>query len=117
MENLDPMGIHTGESIVIAPSQTLNNEEYYRLRQCALKIIRHLGIVGECNIQHLALEVVQEPGALHIISVVDLLRSCGSVAGLFLNSPPWQAIPLKPSILGDSWTTSSEQLRFIADIM
>jgi len=52
MENLDPMGIHTGESIVIAPSQTLNNEEYYRLRQCALKIIRHLGIVGECNIQY-----------------------------------------------------------------
>lgn len=43
MENFDPMGVHTGESIVIAPSQTLNNEEYYRLRQCALKIIRHLG--------------------------------------------------------------------------
>jgi len=52
MENFDPMGVHTGESIVIAPSQTLNNEEYYRLRQCALKIIRHLGIVGECNIQY-----------------------------------------------------------------
>lgn len=43
MENFDPMGVHTGESIVIAPSQTLNNEEYYKLRQCALKIIRHLG--------------------------------------------------------------------------
>lgn len=43
MENFDPMGVHTGESIVIAPSQTLNNDEYYRLRQCALKIIRHLG--------------------------------------------------------------------------
>eukprot|EP00435_Cladocopium_sp_Y103_P035220 s1158_g9.t1 len=52
MENFDPMGIHTGESIVIAPSQTLTNSEYYRLRQCALKIIRHLGIVGECNIQY-----------------------------------------------------------------
>ncbi|CAK8991033.1 unnamed protein product [Durusdinium trenchii] len=52
MENFDPMGVHTGESIVIAPSQTLNNEEYYRLRQCALKIIRHLGVVGECNIQY-----------------------------------------------------------------
>eukprot|EP00439_Symbiodinium_sp_Y106_P070103 s3034_g12.t1 len=52
MENFDPMGVHTGESIVIAPSQTLTNAEYYRLRQCALKVIRHLGIVGECNIQY-----------------------------------------------------------------
>merc|ERR1719422_2698597 len=52
MENFDPMGIHTGESIVIAPSQTLTNSEYYRLRACALKVIRHLGVVGECNIQY-----------------------------------------------------------------
>ncbi|MGZ5556192.1 MAG: ATP-binding protein, partial [Candidatus Aminicenantales bacterium] len=52
MENFDPMGIHTGESIVIAPSQTLTNEEYHRLREIAVKAIRHLGIVGECNIQY-----------------------------------------------------------------
>ena len=52
MENFDPMGIHTGESIVIAPSQTLTNEEYHRLRAVAIKAIRHLGIVGECNIQY-----------------------------------------------------------------
>lgn len=52
MENLDPLGIHTGESIVIAPSQTLNNHEYQKLRNIALKVIRHLGIVGECNIQY-----------------------------------------------------------------
>jgi carbamoyl-phosphate synthase small subunit len=52
MENFDPMGIHTGDSIVIAPSQTLTNEEYYRLRECALKVVRHLGVVGECNIQY-----------------------------------------------------------------
>ena len=52
MENLDPLGIHTGESIVIAPSQTLNNHEYQKLRNIALKTIRHLGIVGECNIQY-----------------------------------------------------------------
>jgi len=52
MENFDPMGIHTGDSIVVAPSQTLTNSEYYRLRECALKVIRHLGIVGECNIQY-----------------------------------------------------------------
>src|SRR5512133_2463745 len=51
MENLDPMGIHTGESIVVAPSQTLNDEEYQLLRSVAIKTIRHLGIVGECNIQ------------------------------------------------------------------
>jgi carbamoyl-phosphate synthase large subunit len=52
MENIDPMGIHTGESIVVAPSQTLNNFEYHGLRQIALKVIRHLGVVGECNIQY-----------------------------------------------------------------
>ncbi|MBU1017449.1 carbamoyl-phosphate synthase (glutamine-hydrolyzing) large subunit [Patescibacteria group bacterium] len=52
MENFDPLGIHTGESIVIAPSQTLTNHEYQKLRNIALKTIRHLGIVGECNIQY-----------------------------------------------------------------
>ena len=52
MENFDPMGVHTGESIVIAPSQTLTNREYHMLREVALKTIRHLGIVGECNIQY-----------------------------------------------------------------
>ncbi len=52
MENLDPMGIHTGESIVVAPSQTLNNEEYNMLREIAIRVVRHLGIVGECNIQY-----------------------------------------------------------------
>lgn len=51
MENFDPMGIHTGESIVIAPSQTLTNHEYHKLRDISIKVIRHLGIVGECNIQ------------------------------------------------------------------
>ncbi len=52
MENVDPLGIHTGESIVIAPSQTLDNEDYQMLRSIALRVIRHLGIVGECNIQY-----------------------------------------------------------------
>jgi len=52
MENFDPLGIHTGESIVIAPSQTLTNAEYHKLREIATKAIRHLGIVGECNIQY-----------------------------------------------------------------
>ncbi|CAH0478429.1 unnamed protein product [Peronospora belbahrii] len=52
MENFDPLGIHTGESIVIAPSQTLSDREYHMLRETALKVVRHLGIVGECNIQY-----------------------------------------------------------------
>lgn len=52
MENFDPLGIHTGESIVVAPSQTLSNEDYHYLRQLAIKIIRHIGIVGECNVQY-----------------------------------------------------------------
>ncbi len=51
MENFDPLGIHTGESIVVAPSQTLTNEDYHYLRSLAIKIIRHIGIVGECNVQ------------------------------------------------------------------
>ena len=52
MENFDPLGIHTGESIVIAPSQTLTNAEYHKLRELAIRIIRHIGIVGECNVQY-----------------------------------------------------------------
>ncbi len=52
MENFDPLGIHTGESIVVAPSQTLSNRDYHRLRQLSIKIIRHIGIVGECNVQY-----------------------------------------------------------------
>ncbi|CAJ0919077.1 unnamed protein product, partial [Mesorhabditis belari] len=52
MENIDPLGIHTGESVVVAPSQTLSDQEYNMLRTCAIKVIRHLGIIGECNIQY-----------------------------------------------------------------
>ena len=52
MENFDPLGIHTGESIVVAPSQTLTNSEYHKLRALAIKIVRHIGIVGECNVQY-----------------------------------------------------------------
>ncbi|MFC7669889.1 carbamoyl-phosphate synthase (glutamine-hydrolyzing) large subunit [Hymenobacter humi] len=59
MENFDPIGIHTGESIVVAPSQTLSNREYHKLRTIGIKTIRHLGIVGECNIQY-ALDPVSE---------------------------------------------------------
>lgn len=59
MENFDPLGIHTGESIVVAPSQTLTNSEYHTLRQLAIKIIRHIGVVGECNIQY-ALDPISE---------------------------------------------------------
>ncbi|KAF5084673.1 Carbamoyl-phosphate synthase large chain [anaerobic digester metagenome] len=52
MENFDPLGIHTGESIVVAPSQTLSNSEYHKLREISIRVIRHLGVVGECNIQY-----------------------------------------------------------------
>lgn len=52
MENFDPLGIHTGESIVIAPSQTLTNSEYHKLRELSIRIVRHVGIVGECNVQY-----------------------------------------------------------------
>ncbi|MDR0420806.1 MAG: carbamoyl-phosphate synthase (glutamine-hydrolyzing) large subunit [Prevotellaceae bacterium] len=52
MENLDPLGIHTGESIVVAPSQTLTNSEFHKLREIAIRIIRHIGVIGECNVQY-----------------------------------------------------------------
>lgn len=52
MENIDPLGIHTGESIVVAPSQTLSNSEYHKLRSLSIRIIKHLGIIGECNVQY-----------------------------------------------------------------
>ncbi len=59
MENFDPLGIHTGESIVVAPSQTLSNREYHKLRELAIRIIRHIGIIGECNVQY-AFDTVSE---------------------------------------------------------
>jgi carbamoylphosphate synthase large subunit len=52
MENLDPLGVHTGDSIVVAPSQTLSNQEYHMLRKTSINVINHLGIIGECNIQY-----------------------------------------------------------------
>ena len=59
MENFDPLGIHTGESIVVAPSQTLTNSEYHKLRELAIRIVRHIGIIGECNVQY-ALDPMSE---------------------------------------------------------
>ena len=76
MENVDPLGIHTGESIVVAPSQTLNNSEYNMLRSTAIKLIRHLGIVGECNIQYALNPSSSEVSlmCLRKIAFLDFLR-------------------------------------------
>ena len=77
MENLDPMGIHTGESMVVAPSQTLSNEEYHRLREIAIRTIRHLGIVGECNIQY---ALHPETGDYRVIEVNARLSRSSALA-------------------------------------
>jgi carbamoyl-phosphate synthase large subunit len=77
MENIDPMGIHTGESMVVAPSQTLSNSEYHSLREIAQKTIRHLGIVGECNIQY-ALE--PKTGDYRVIEVNARLSRSSALA-------------------------------------
>lgn len=69
MENVDPLGIHTGESIVVAPSQTLTNREYNMLRTTAINVIRHLGVVGECNIQYACSPNSEE---YYIIEVISL---------------------------------------------
>lgn len=77
MENIDPLGIHTGESIVVAPSQTLTNREYNMLRTTALKVVRHLGIVGECNIQYALNPLSQE---FYIIEVNARLSRSSALA-------------------------------------
>jgi carbamoyl-phosphate synthase large subunit len=77
MENLDPMGIHTGESIVVAPSQTLTNREYHLLREIAIRTVRHLGVVGECNIQY-ALD--PKSGAYRVIEVNARLSRSSALA-------------------------------------
>ena len=77
MENFDPLGIHTGESIVVAPSQTLSNSEYHKLRALAIKIIRHIGIVGECNVQY-ALDPQSED--YHVIEVNARLSRSSALA-------------------------------------
>ena len=74
MENVDPLGIHTGESIVVAPSQTLTNYEYNMLRTTAIKVIRHLGVVGECNIQY-----ALNPSSHQVCSL-----SCSQCKALFI---------------------------------
>ncbi|HVL34894.1 MAG TPA: carbamoyl-phosphate synthase (glutamine-hydrolyzing) large subunit, partial [Burkholderiales bacterium] len=77
MENLDPMGIHTGESFVVAPSQTLTNAEYHALREIAIRTVRHLGVVGECNIQY-ALNPAN--GAVRVIEVNARLSRSSALA-------------------------------------
>ncbi|MFQ5601692.1 MAG: carbamoyl-phosphate synthase (glutamine-hydrolyzing) large subunit [bacterium] len=77
MENFDPLGIHTGESIVVAPSQTLNNHEYHRLREISIRVVRHIGIVGECNIQF-ALD--PETGDYRVIEVNARLSRSSALA-------------------------------------
>ena len=74
MENVDPLGIHTGESMVVAPSQTLTNMEYNMLRSVAIKTVRHLGVIGECNIQYAlnpdSMQVRMEPRLIGGCSVI-----------------------------------------------
>jgi carbamoyl-phosphate synthase large subunit len=77
MENLDPMGIHTGESIVVAPSQTLSNRQYHQLRELAIRTVRHLGVVGECNIQF---AVHPLTGAYRVIEVNARLSRSSALA-------------------------------------
>ena len=77
MENVDPLGVHTGESIVICPSQTLTDSDYYRLRSMAIKIVRHLNIVGECNVQY---AVDPESNDFYIIEVNARLSRSSALA-------------------------------------
>ena len=86
MENLDPLGIHTGESIVVAPSQTLSNNEYHKLRALAIKIIRHIGIVGECNVQY-ALDPNSED--YRVIEVNARLSRSSALDYVVVKIPRW----------------------------
>lgn len=92
MENFDPMGIHTGESIVVAPSQTLNNSEYHMLRSIAQKTVRHLGIVGECNIQY---ALHPKTGEYRVIEVNARLSRSSALASKATGYPlAWVAAKL-----------------------
>lgn len=92
MENVDPMGVHTGESIVVAPSQTLNNHEYQMLRSVAIKTVRHLGVVGECNIQY-ALHPIT--GEYRVIEVNARLSRSSALASKATGYPlAWVAAKL-----------------------
>ena len=77
MENLDPMGVHTGESIVVAPSQTLNNKEYHFLREIAIKVANHFNIIGECNIQY---AYNQKTGQYRVIEINPRLSRSSALA-------------------------------------
>jgi len=79
MENFDPLGIHTGDSIVIAPSQTLSNAEYHMLRTTALNVVRHLGIIGECNIQYALDPESKDYCIIEVISPLASIYSRGSI--------------------------------------
>lgn len=74
MENIDPLGIHTGESIVVAPSQTLSDDEYNKLRSTAIKVIQHFGVVGECNVQYALSPVSDEYYIVEVGSPILLRR-------------------------------------------
>lgn len=69
MENVDPLGIHTGESIVVAPSQTLSDTEYNHLRNVAIKVVRHFGIIGECNVQFALSPMSQQHYIIEVCTV------------------------------------------------
>lgn len=86
MENMDPMGIHTGESIVVAPSQTLTDDEYQMLRCVAIKTVRHLGVVGECNIQYALDPKSQEYCIIEVNARLSRSSALASKAtGMFLS--------------------------------
>jgi carbamoylphosphate synthase large subunit len=78
MENFDPLGTHTGDSIVVAPSQTLPDDEYHMLRSAAIKVIRHLGVVGECNIQYALNPTSREYCVIEVNARLSRSRSGGS---------------------------------------
>lgn len=78
MENFDPLGTHTGDSIVVAPSQTLPDDEYHMLRTAALKVIRHLGVIGECNIQYALNPTSREYCVIEVNARLSRSRYCSA---------------------------------------
>lgn len=102
MENFDPLGIHTGESIVIAPSQTLTNSEYHKLRELSIRIVRHVGIIGECNVQY-AFDPNSED--YRVIEVNARLSRSSALASK-ATGYPWHSLP--PNW---DWATASSSSR------
>jgi Carbamoyl-phosphate synthase L chain, ATP binding domain len=114
MENFDPLGTHTGDSIVVAPSQTLPDDEYHMLRSAAIKVIRHLGVVGECNIQYALNPASKEYRVIEVNARLSRSRLVGRYHDYNHEAyPSDHSVLLRLRLLGTPWPTLLPRLLLV----